>query len=249
MDPVCFYIGQRPIYWYGVLVAAAFLAAVAHWNRLGRKEKRPPGFGSEMGFWMMLCGIVGARIAYVAANWSMFSTDPLEILRIDRGGLVFYGGFIGAAAALVVMARVRREPVLRLGDFAVTGLPLGHAIGRIGCFLNGCCYGSPTTLPWCVHSNDACRHPTQLIESLLNFVLYGLLLRFFGRRKKDGEALALYLMIYPPGRFLVEFLRGDERLRWLGLDAAQGISVLLLIAGAALWVMLRRRPGERHVSG
>lgn len=240
MDPVCFHIGQRPIYWYGVLVAAAFLAAVAHWNWLGRKEKRPQGFGSEMGFWIMLCGIVGARIAYVAANWPIFRAEPLEIFRIDRGGLVFYGGFIGAAAALVVLARVRREPVLRLGDFAVTGLPLGHAIGRIGCFLNGCCYGSPTTLPWCVYAHDACRHPTQLIESLLNLVLYGLLLRFFGWRKKDGEALALYLMIYPPGRFLVEFLRGDERLRWLGLDAAQVISVALFLTGVVLWRTVRR---------
>jgi phosphatidylglycerol---prolipoprotein diacylglyceryl transferase len=244
MDPVCFHIGQRPIYWYGVLVACAFLAAVAHWNALARREKRPAGFGSELGFWVMLCGIVGARIAYVAANWALFRAEPLEILRIDRGGLVYYGGFLGAAAGLAVLARVRREPVLRLADFAVTGLPLGHALGRIGCFLNSCCYGSPTALPWCVHAHDACRHPTQLYEAALNFALYGLLLRFFLRRTTDGRTLALYLLLYPPARFLVEFLRGDERLRWLGVDVAQLLSLFLLVAGAALWAATRRRTAE-----
>lgn len=249
MDPVCFHVGQRPIYWYGVLVACAFLAAVAHWNALARREKRPAGFGSELGFWMMLCGIVGARIAYVAANWDLFRAEPLEILRIDRGGLVYYGGFLGAATGLVILARLRREPVLRLADFAVTGLPLGHAFGRIGCFLNACCYGCPTTLPWGVYSHEACRHPTQLYEAAFNFALYGVLLRFFLRRKADGRTLALYLVAYPAGRFLIEFVRGDERLRWLGLDAAQAVSVALFLAGVGLWVSLARKRMSADVSG
>ena len=105
MDPVCFYLRSRPIYWYGVLVAAGFMAAVANWNVLGKKNGRPAGFGSELGFWIMLSGILGARVAYVIANLSIYLADPIEIVRLDKGGLIFYGGFIGAAVCLVFLAR------------------------------------------------------------------------------------------------------------------------------------------------
>ncbi len=249
MDPVAFTIGSRPIYWYGVLVATAFIATVAHWNILARKEGRPAGFGSDLGFWIMLSGILGARVAYVLANPALFFPDVLEIIRIDKGGLVFYGGFIGACIALAVFARRHKLGLWSMADFAITGVPLGHAIGRIGCFLNGCCYGSPTSLPWCVEAHDACRHPTQLYEAAFNLAVYGLLLWFYPRRRKDGTVFALYLIAYPLGRFLLEFLRGDERLHWLGFNMAQEISVVLVIAGAALWFGLKRNRTSGKVSG
>ena len=244
MDPVCFHIGSRPIYWYGVLVALGFLAAVAHWNVLGKKDGRPAGFGSELGFWIMLSGILGARVAYILANLGVYIENPVEIIRLDKGGLVFYGGFIGAAVCLVFLARGRKEPLLKLADFTVTGLPVGHAIGRVGCFINGCCYGSVTTAPWGVCTADAVRHPTQLYEAAFNLCVYGLLLWFFPKRKQYGQVLALYLLAYPVGRFLLEFLRGDERLRWLGLDVAQVVSLTLFAIGAILWRALREKKRE-----
>ena len=247
MDPVAFTVLGRPIYWYGVMVAAAFLAAVANWSRLARREGRPDGYGSELGFWMMLSGLLGARVAYVLANLGDFLPNPVEMLRIDKGGLIFYGGFIGAALALIVLARLQREPLLRLSDFTVTGLPLGHAIGRVGCFLNGCCYGSESHLPWCINLDGVCRHPTQLYESAFNLLLYGLLLFVFARRRKDGQILALYLLVYPAGRFLLELLRGDPRLHWHGFDVAQELSLALFAAGLLLaaYVARRGRPAEQ----
>ena len=251
IDPVCFTIGQRPIYWYGVMTALGFLAAVVHWNILGRRDNRPVGYGSDLGFWLMLTGILGARIAYVLANLGQYASAPLDVLRIDKGGLIYYGGFICASACLYLMARLRREPLWSLADFAITGIPLGHAMGRIGCFLNACCYGSPTDSSWCVYAAGANRHPVQLYETAANLAIYLVLLAYYPRKKKDGAVFALYLTLYPIWRFLIEFLRGDERAQWLGLNAAQVVSLLLLAAGLMLWWMLPNRrfhPGKATAS-
>ena len=105
MHPVFIEIFGRPIYWYGVLTAVGFLAAVVHWTRLGRREGRPPGLGSELGIWVMVGGILGGRILYVLTNLSEYA-NPLEMLRIDKGGLVWYGGFIGGVLAIVLLALI-----------------------------------------------------------------------------------------------------------------------------------------------
>ncbi len=241
MNPVCFTLFGRPIYWYGILAAAAFIAGVTHLNLLAKKEGRPAGFGSEIGFWLMLAGIAGARVAYVLANLRLYTTHPLDVVRVDQGGLVFYGGLIGAALALLVIARVRREPFLKLTDFTLTALPLSHAIGRVGCFLNGCCYGRPWDGPWSVYVEGARRHPTQLYETAVNLALYGILLALYRRRRVDGRISALYAMAYAAGRFLLEFVRGDERLKWLGLNVAQITSAGLFLLGFAVWMGLRRK--------
>ncbi|MCX6997361.1 MAG: prolipoprotein diacylglyceryl transferase [Kiritimatiellaeota bacterium] len=256
MHPICWQFGSRPIYWFGVLMALAFLAVISHWNRLALRTGRPSGFGSELGFWTILAGILGARLAYVLANASEFISHPLEILRMDHGGLVYYGGFIGGGLAVLLFARARREPLWALADFAITGIPLGHAFGRIGCLLNGCCFGAPTGLPWGVcfpgthDSHGLPVHPTQIYESVFNLALYGVLLLFYLRGRRagapTGRVLALYLLLYPPFRFLVEFLRGDERLQALGLNVAQEVSLALFAAGVALWFLRarQRRPTE-----
>jgi phosphatidylglycerol:prolipoprotein diacylglycerol transferase len=163
------------------------------------------------------------------------------MLRIDQGGLIFYGGFILATLAVIVFARVRGLPLLRVGDFTVSALPLGHAMGRIGCFLNGCCYGAPTDVPWATYVADAMRHPVQLYEASFNFILYAVL-HLLLRTARTGQVVAVYLMSYGTWRFLIEFLRGDDRLRTGGLDAAQLISLGLILIGAGLALGLRRTP-------
>ena len=144
MHPIFIYIGNRPIYWYGIMMALSFLAGIAHWRVLGRKEGRDPAFGADLAFWIMVSGILGARVAYVLANFREYAAHPASIVRIDQGGLVYYGGFLGSWVAIWAMARRRQEPLISLLDFVITAVPLGHAIGRIGCFLNGCCFGRLT---------------------------------------------------------------------------------------------------------
>ena len=239
MHPVCFHIGERAIYWYGVMMALAFLAGMINWWQLGRKEGRDWAFASDLAFWLMLAGILGARTAYVISDWRYFLADPAQILRIDQGGLIYYGGFIGATLVLAIMARVRHESFLGLCDFGITSIPLGHALGRIGCFLNGCCYGTPTDLPWAVPVNGVLRHPIQLCEAALNLLIFFFLRALYRRGGKAGHVMGAYLVCYSVVRFLMEFGRGDERLRWSAFTTAQWLSVFLLVVGLLLWCRSR----------
>lgn len=248
MNPICFNVGTRPVYWYGVMMALAFLAGIGHWQMLGRRTgRRDLSFASDLAFWLMVGGIVGARLAYVVANADYFLSAPMEIIRVDQGGLIFYGGFIGAVLAFLVFARSRREKVLDLADFAITALPLGHALGRVGCFLNGCCGGRGVEMPGLLsaHLN---RYPVQLYEAAFNLLVYGILTAVYLRRRGSchGRVLALYLMLYPAGRFLLEFLRGDERLRWGQFSAAQYLSLALMALGLGLWIVLQRQHENDH---
>lgn len=248
MHPICFYIGSRPIYWYGVMVATAFLTAVLNWHLIARREHRPPGFATDMAFWIMLAGILGARAAYVLANLDYYLAEPGKVLRIDLGGLIYYGGFIGGILAVIAFARFNKLRMWSMGDYAITSIPLAHAIGRIGCFLNGCCYGTPTDLPCAVVFDEVARHPTQLYEAAGNLAVFGLLTWFYFRRKREGTVLALYLMTYPILRFLLEFLRGDERLRIAGLSLAQHLSIGLFVFGVVLWFVLPQKEPVRDFS-
>jgi len=267
MHPELFHIGSFPIGWYGVLMALAFVAGLVNWTILGRREGRSYTDAADMLFWVMVAGIVGARVAYIFKEWDSFSSAPLTMIRIDKGGLAFYGGFIGGTLALAVFARVRGQKVLSLYDFAVTSLPLGHALGRIGCFMNGCCFGKLSDGALCVtypmHSYPWWRHvyngyltrfdvrslsvyPVQLYEAAFNILLFVLLVWSYRRRKHDGSVAALYLMTYPLGRFVFEYLRGDHRLQFLGVSVGQVVSFLLFTVGAALWFLSRRGVHETN---
>lgn len=249
MHPILFSVFGKEIYSYGIMAALGFLAGILTWLWMARRETRPPGFAADLGFWLMAGGIVGSRLAYVVANWSYYRAAPLEIVRIDQGGLIFYGGFLLACAALVLFARHHRVPVWHLADFAIPALAIGHALGRLGCFLNGCCYGRPAGDHLCgIAYPPVCEpgklfpgiplFPVQLIESAALLAIWTALLYAYPRRKKDGAVFALYLLLYPPVRFALEYLRGDDRLSWFALDVAQVTSIALLLIGLALFAFL-----------
>lgn len=249
MDPVFITVFGRPIYWYGVMTALGFLAAVAHWSWLGRKQGRPPGLASELGIWVMIGGILGARLLYVAANWEAYVGNPLDILRIDKGGQVWYGGFVGGTAGILLLARLRKEPLRSFGDFVVTGVPLGHALGRIGCFLNGCCYGRACDLPWAVTVDGVPSHPAPLYAVAANLLIYAILVRWILRPgHRPGTVLALYLTLYPLWRLIMQQVRADYPAVWLGLDSAEWTSIAMLAAAALLWFLLLR-PGRQETHG
>ncbi len=249
MNPILFHLFGHPIRWYGLLTAAGFMAAVLNWNRLARREGLDPQLGSELGVWTIISGILGARLFYVLANWRYFAEFPRQIPAIWEGGQIFYGGLIVGTLALCWLARLRRIPIPAFADFAITGVPLGHAIGRFGCFMNGCCFGRPSDLPWAVSFayGDAAAlgpvHPTQLYEAIANLGVYAFLLWLYPRRRRDGQVMALYLMLYPVTRFLLELTRGDPRQHLGALTVAQGVSIALFVAGVALWFLAPARKG------
>ena len=274
MHPVLTHIGSWPITWFGIMMVAGFLAGYANWLWLGRKEGRDSNMISDLLFWTMVAGVAGARIAYVVSDWAYFREQPLRVFRVYEGGLIYYGGVAGALLAVLFYAAVRRERLLNFLDFVVTSLPLGHAFGRVGCFLNGCCFGKPTccatgvrfpygSLPWLsqrelgligdADSRTQPVHPVQLYESLSNLLIYVLLVFLYRRRRKEGSVLAAYLLTYPAVRFVLEFLRGDERCRvsWMpGLNVAQLVSLCMLACGAILVLHCAfARPGNGADAG
>jgi len=147
-DRVAVELAGHPIYWYGVMVALGFLAgyAVMYW-RAGRLTF-PRERLSDLVMAAMIGGVGGARLWFVVMHWDIYGQDLARIVRIDEGGLVFYGGFLGAALAMVWWSRLFKLSVSTVADMAAVGLPLGHAFGRVGCLLNGCCFGKPTSMPF-----------------------------------------------------------------------------------------------------
>jgi phosphatidylglycerol:prolipoprotein diacylglycerol transferase len=258
MHPILFVIAGKPIYTYGLMAALGFVAAILTWTWLCRRLGHPAEIASDLACWLMLSGLLGARIAYVVANLPFYLANPAEIVRIDHGGLIFYGGFLLASLALVLFARRRRWPLWDAADFAIPGLAIGHAFGRIGCFLKGCCHGAPATafpsLGVCYPPSSETGqlfpgvplYPVQPAEAAGLLVIWFLLLRALLRPHRPGTVFARYLLLYPPLRFVLEWFRGDPRLAAGPLDTAQLLSVAFFVAGLLLLAFLPpRAPAEK----
>ena len=251
MYPVLFRIGPFTLHTYGVFVAIAFLSAIALALREARKQGEDANKILDLSFYMLVAAIVGSRILYVLVNWSAFRHDPLEIVRIWRGGLVFYGGFIGALLTALWYIRRKGLPLLKTADIVAPSIAFGQSVGRIGCFFAGCCYGKACDLPWGVtftHPESLAPkgvplHPTQLYSSLNSLFIF-LLLAGLGRIKSfDGQIFWAYVLLYGVTRSILEHFRGDERGMFLGgmLSISQLIGLIMAVIAIAMMIILRRR--------
>lgn len=242
-------------------MAMGFAAGLLNWVWLGRREGRDLNFCSDLLFWVMVSGILGARIAYVLHEFPSYVENPISVLFIHKGGLIYYGGFLLSGVAIYAFARKHHIRVLDLLDFVITAVPLAHAFGRVGCLLNGCCFGRMTDMPWGVRypaqssvwyaqvAQDSLLrfkpvslpvHPVQLYEVAFNLLVYAALWVHYRRRRRSGSTTAFYLLLYPVGRFVLESFRGDDRAVWLGVSISQWVSLFLVILGLALWQQSRR---------
>jgi phosphatidylglycerol:prolipoprotein diacylglycerol transferase len=251
VSKIAFTVGGLAIYWYGILVAAGFLVGLWTASRRAPQAGLSPATVADLGPWLVVGALVGARLWYVLSYWEEdFASRPLwHIFNFRAGGLVFYGGLVGATLAAILFARARQAPLAPLGDVLAPSIALGHAFGRVGCLINGCCHGTPTTLPWAVRYadnpqvGDAGVHPTQAYEALLLLGLSAALAAQFRRRQFPGQTFALYLVAYAVIRFVVEFWRGDYgTTRVAGLKPGQAFSVFVLAAGIFLYARWRPRP-------
>jgi phosphatidylglycerol---prolipoprotein diacylglyceryl transferase len=222
--------------------------------RLGRRRGISSEHVLDLTAIILVAGIVGARLLYLALEWSYFREHPAHIWRLWEGGLSFQGGLLAALLAGALYCRRQGLSFLAMGDVIAPGTALGYAIGRVGCFLNGCCYGAPTSLPWACQFHDPPvtgpltppSHPTQIYASLASLVIFGLLMGVFRRQRVTGQVLWSYLLLYAVYRFAIEFLRKGATAEVMGalLTGAQWASVTTaLVAGAAL-IHLSRRPKE-----
>lgn len=255
MYPVIWEFGNFSLRSYGVMAAIGFLAAtwVINWNRKFANLNGDQATGLVL--WAMVAGVVGARIFYVIQFWQLFEHNLWNIFRIDRGGLVFYGGFFLAIGAIALFCRLNRLDLIRVLDLFTPALAIGHAAGRIGCFLNGCCYGKPTQcllgVVYPAGSEPARRygelalHPVQLYETGINILIFGLMLLLV-RRTRRGVAMSAYLIIYGLIRFADEFFRGDHQQFWNGFTPAQVIGLGMVPVGILLLCYFQRQARVEH---
>jgi phosphatidylglycerol:prolipoprotein diacylglycerol transferase len=232
------------------MMALAFVAGLWTAGRRGLAQGIPSETILDLGTWLIIGTIIGSRALYVISYWQeQFAGQPwTEVFKVWRGGLVFYGGLIGASLAGILFARIKRLPMWKLGDIMAPSIALGSAFGRIGCLLNGCCYGRECQLPWVVHfpyghpTYPHGVHPTEIYDSLLNFAFYGLLAWAYRRKKFDGQIFGMYLVGYALLRSFVEIFRGDYPQYYLGgwATPAQLVSIGILAAGLILLWLLPR---------
>ncbi|MCL0046411.1 prolipoprotein diacylglyceryl transferase [Dehalococcoidales bacterium] len=234
IDPVAFTIGAIEVRWYGIFVALAILVGVLWmlWEvRKGAKLSYNTIFtGALIG---IPSGIIFSRLLHVVDRWDIYRHDLGLIIGAE--GLTFYGAVLGAAAAIWIYSKLGNFQFGYFADLMAPAILLGLAIGRIGCFINGCCYGIATTLPWgIIYTHPDCLaplgtpiHPTQVYEIITSLLIFTLLLKLRGRFKPDGSLFLVYLSLYSLWRLGSDFLRvGTPFL--LGLHQAQVIAIIVL---------------------
>lgn len=259
MFPRLFHIGSFNAPTYGFLVATGVLIGLWISVRNSQKQGLDPEDAWNLGILVVLCGIVGAKVLYIVNDWSYYSEHPRDIFSFGtlQAGGVFSGGLIGALLAAAWYVRKHRMPALRTCDAFAPGLALGHAIGRVGCFAAGCCYGKPTTHFWGVtFSNPLAQawvgtplhealEPTQLFESAVELANFFLLAWMLKRKRFDGQVFGAYLILYGVARYFLEFLRNDPgRGSVFGglMTGTQLIAIGLVISGGVMWWL---RSGEQ----
>jgi len=249
MAPILLQLGPVTLYSYGVMMAVAFGAST--WAAVSSARRLPagvrvltPDMVVDGACAALFGGILGGRLFYVFLHLEEFRAEPLEAVAIWHGGLVWYGGFLGGLAGGWFYARGKRLPFLRVLDQMCPSIALGHAFGRLGCFLNGCCYGAPSDA-WCAVRFPALPEPvlpTQLFEAFGLVILFGVLRWGLSRGwlTKPGLAFGIYCVAYAALRFGLEFLRGDQTRFWIGLTLQQLISFGVLAVGLLLTARSRR---------
>ena len=262
MHPTLFYIFGIQITTYGLMMAMAFavmwLCTVSRGKKLGYDQD----FILNLITIIVISSFVFARLLHVMVSWDLYK-DNLSLILLSRDGYVFLGGFVGAVACSLIYTKMHKQKIFGIADLFAPYIALAQGIGRIGCFLFGCCYGKVCSVPWGVkfpldspayidHYNHGLIslsaltslpiHPTQLYHSFFNFAHFGLLIFIRSRQTFRGQIAMTYLMTYSVGRFIIEFYRGDAFRGIYGvLSTSQIISIMLFITGLAGLLILRKK--------
>jgi phosphatidylglycerol:prolipoprotein diacylglycerol transferase len=266
MHPILFQIGRFPVRAYGTLIVAGFLVAL--WRAMRRCRQtmatEPPDSARrinpdsifDLGIPALLFGLVGARIVFALLNWSSYAQHPVEILKIWSGGLALHGGLLFGLLYMIGFCRIKKLPVYAVGDISAVSWSIGYAIARIGCLLNGCCYGGACSLPWAVRFPDERfpnstppvltppSHPTQLYGTAFNLVFFAILCWWEKQRRPDGELMYAYIGMYGLYRFVVEYFRVGGTADYISpnvhLTLTHIVSVGMMAASAMGIAWLRR---------
>lgn len=265
MHPILFHIGSFPVRAYGVMVVLGFalgmwrIITVCRYRMATEPEGSPrrvhPDTVMDTGLGLLFAGIIGARLLYVALDWKSYAANPLSILQIWSGGLSLHGSLLFGVLWLIYFCRRKRVSVLVVGDLAATCFAIAYAFGRIGCLLNGCCYGGICDLPWGVHFPDETHpgqltppsHPVQLYAFILHLAFFGLLALYERKKRRDGEIFYGYIALYGVYRYAMEHFRAGVTSTYLipslHLTDTHVISAIMVVGGIAgvLWLRKTRK--------
>lgn len=244
MFPILLPLGPLTLHTYGFLVALAFLAALGIARIQFHRYGLPADRLDALVFYLMFFGLLGARVTYFAVDHFVeLRNDPVQFFRIWEGGLVLYGAVLAGLMVLTLFSYRYNLPFLSLSDSMAAPLLLGQSMGRLGCFAAGCCFGTRTNFPIHVifkHPDSlaprfAPLHPTQIYEALGDFILFLLAMILSRKRLRAGSLSAFYLLGYGAFRFLMEFLRGDDRGIFIGrFSPSQGVALMMMLAGVGV---------------
>jgi prolipoprotein diacylglyceryl transferase len=247
-----------PFHMYGIILAVGVLVGVYVSEQRWRRRGYPRDGIYDIAFWVVIWGVIGARVYHVITDYQRFEDDPWRAFQIWRGGLSIWGAVIGGALAVIVITHRRKLPTLAVMDCMAVGIVLAQAIGRWGNYFNQELFGKPTTLPWALeiapqhrplgYALDKTFQPTFLYESLACLAIAGILVLVERRaRLKLGQTFALYVVLYTFARFFFENMRIDPAHEIAGLRVNAWVSIFFFVFGIAWFVWLgRHEPEQRH---
>jgi phosphatidylglycerol:prolipoprotein diacylglycerol transferase len=256
MYPRLFEIGPITVYTYGLLLALAYLGGLQLALVRARHRGLDPTRIMDLGIWIIVSALVGAKLMLLLVEWRHFSQNPGELLSLAQSGGVFYGGLILAVSVALWYLWRHKMPMWTVCDVFAPGIALGHVVGRLGCLMAGCCYGSPTHEPWAITFTDPFAaanvgtplhiplHPTQLYEAGAELLILVFLLTTENKgRPFPGRTFWGYMLLYAISRFIVEMYRGDPRGFFFGgvLSTSQLISVILVPLSLVMLLVLSKR--------
>lgn len=260
MYPILFRIGSFPVHTYGVVMIIAFLVGLLIARKRALKYGISPNKLSDMAFITLIAGVLGARILFLIQEPPR---DWHEYFSLQFAGLTSFGGLIGGAIAVIWWAKKSKTPLRALLDVLGPPLLVAHAIGRVGCLLNGCCFGGecPATLPWGIHVDASTHlfHPAQIYDSLMNLAGFGLVLLIEKRGLRLGQVFAIAIGLHGLSRFIYEFWRAGTEAQvrnglasstyWdgLGITQAQAAAAAIIVLAIVLFFVYKKKPVEASV--
>ena len=260
MRPILFHIGSVPIRSFGMLVMIGFMAGL-WWvmreceSRKSLPEGTPrrvaPEVLQDIATIGLFTSIIGARLVFVLLSWGYYSKHPKEIVQVWEGGISLHGALLFAVITLVVYCKKQKVSVASAADLGATAWALSYTFGRIGCFLNGCCYGNSCSLPWAVRFHDENgfgltppSHPIQIYAAILNLIFFLILVRWGRRPHHDGVIFLSYMIMYGAYRFFMEYLRIGATttllIPSLHLTDTHIVSLLMIVVSAIAMIRLQK---------
>ncbi len=242
MHPTLCALGPLTIYSFGFMLAVAVIVCSFLFGRDAEKAGIPKEVAYDFIFWVAFAGVIGSRIFYILLNLDIFTNDPAEIFKLNNGGLAWQGGLIFATVVAVFYLKKHRLPALKFLDMASPYGALGQSIGRIGCFLNGCCVGKFVWWGPYFPVHDAHLHPTQIYESIGLLGVFFVLKYLNKTGLGEGRVFASYLMLAAVLRFIVQFFRDDHDPVWFGLSIFQWVCIAVFMAAGIFFNYLKHKP-------